>query len=92
VSVEQPAQLAAVVLQIFVQGVDDKPNKLIESYKFEVTYVDEHKCGYLRRPLLGAEGGADERRNDEADFPGRPEQPRGRRSRATATPHFRRSE
>lgn len=40
VSVEQPTQLAAVVLQIFVQGVDDKPNKLIESYKFEITYVD----------------------------------------------------
>ena len=38
-SLEQP-QLAAVVLQIFVQGVDDKPNKLIESYKFEITYVD----------------------------------------------------
>ena len=37
--------------------------------------------------LLGAEGGANERRNDEADFPGRPEQPRGGRSRATATPH-----
>ena len=39
-SVEQPTQLAAVVLQIFVQGVDGKPNKLIESYKFEITYVD----------------------------------------------------
>ena len=33
-------QLATVVLQIFVQGVDGKPNKLIESYKFEITYVD----------------------------------------------------
>ena len=42
VSVEQPAQLAAVVLQIFVQGVDGKPNKLIESYKFEIAYVDGH--------------------------------------------------
>ena len=33
-------QLAAIVLQIFIRGEEGTPDKLVESYKFVVEYVD----------------------------------------------------
>ena len=93
VSVEQPAQLAAVVLQIFVQGVDGKPNKLIESYKFEITYVDglaqlrvsEEETGRSLEPKLEQTSVETMKRTFQVVGS-------SGRSRATATPHFRRSD